>query len=85
VRSPLPVPAGGQAPVGLSVIPSPREMGGMECWDRLRWAGSIKRDDHAARGGDHEPNDPHPPLLRGRRLLTPPAGVAGLVGSRARM
>jgi hypothetical protein len=37
-------------PVGLSVIPSPREMGGMECCDRSRWVGSIKRDDHAARG-----------------------------------
>jgi hypothetical protein len=49
VRGPVPVPAGGQAPVGLSVIPSPREVGGMECCDMVA-VGGIKRDDHAAVG-----------------------------------
>jgi hypothetical protein len=43
-------PAGGQARGG-AVGHSFAAQGGMECCDRLRWRGSIKRGDHAAAAG----------------------------------
>ena len=63
-------------PVGLSVIPSPREVGGMECCDMVAVGGinQAGRSRHPE-GGDHDPSDPHPPLLRGGRLLMPPPGA----------
>ncbi len=63
-------PGYGQAPVGLSVIPS------LWAWSAAtgsRWARSIRGGDHAEVSGGHDQHDLHPPRLgsrsrrRGRR------------------
>src|SRR3954464_15862847 len=58
-------PGARQVPVGLSVIPSPPVVGGMEFGATARSAGSIRRGD-LAMGGGHDSGDPRRPRWPGK-------------------
>src|SRR3954452_24476829 len=70
-------PGARQVPVGLSVIPSPPVVGGMEFGATARSAGSISRGDLAT-GGGHDSARPAPTALVWG--ITPPVQQRGCPG-----
>jgi hypothetical protein len=74
-------PGGGQARVGLPVIPTPRQESGMMGFAVYWPAGSINGGDHAKFGG-HDLHDPRRPGKPRMVFMPPSAGAPGHVRGR---